>query len=366
MKHLGPSKYKAFANYRASDGVTRPMTRQADTEGRARRALEDALREWAKDAAPPTAGMSMGRLLDLWVQDVQASDLAPNTKQLYEHMARRQLRPRMEALRVREVSTGYIDQVLREIAAEKPAAARTARKVISGTLGYAVRLGLIPVNPVRETRPITAKPKKRPTALSRAEAEDLIDKLRADPEAMRQDLPDLVDFMLGTGVRIGEALAVREDTLDLEARRVHIDATVVRIKGQGLVVQPHPKSAAGDRVLPLPEFVCDLVARRRTELRLAAPERVLFPSPFAKSLRDPSNTQRVLRKALDRAGYDITSHVFRKTAVTWLRKAGIDDETLSSFAGHADLGLIDRVYTGRERSVSSEAARVLERKGLDR
>ena len=36
--------------------------------------------------------------------------------------------------------------------------------------------------------------------------------LRAHVRAGDLDLPDLIDFMLGTGVRIGEALAVRRGT----------------------------------------------------------------------------------------------------------------------------------------------------------
>lgn len=39
---------------------------------------------------------------------------------------------------------------------------------------------------------------------------------RAQASARRRDLPDFVTFMLGTGVRIGEALAVRWCDLDLD------------------------------------------------------------------------------------------------------------------------------------------------------
>jgi integrase len=60
------------------------------------------------------------------------------------------------------------------------------------------------------------------------------------------DLPDLVQFMLGTGVRIGEAAAVRAAVLDLDAGTVLINAIVVRPPGGGLSIQPrrrHPRPA---------------------------------------------------------------------------------------------------------------------------
>jgi hypothetical protein len=47
----------------------------------------------------------------------------------------------------------------------------------------------------------------------------------------------------------GEAL------LDLDHGTVEINATMIRIKGQGLVIQEWPKTNAGWRRLALPPFV---------------------------------------------------------------------------------------------------------------
>jgi hypothetical protein len=58
--------------------------------------------------------------------------------------------------------------------------------------------------------------------------------------------------MLCTGVRVGEACAVRAGTngdelplLDGQAATFEINATVVRVSGAGLRIQERPKSAAG-------------------------------------------------------------------------------------------------------------------------
>src|SRR3712207_5268038 len=53
-----------------------------------------------------------------------------------------------------------------------------------------------------------------PRALTLEEACHLCERLAADAEAVELDLPDLVEFMLGTGVRIGEACAVRWSAVD--------------------------------------------------------------------------------------------------------------------------------------------------------
>ena len=55
--------------------------------------------------------------------------------------------------------------------------------------------------------------------------------------------------MLATGARIGEILALRWKDVDLAATvpTVTISGTVVRVTGQGMTIQDHPKSAAGRR-----------------------------------------------------------------------------------------------------------------------
>jgi hypothetical protein len=59
-------------------------------------------------------------------------------------------------------------------------------------------------------------------------------RLHADPEAVRKDLPDLCEWMLGTGVRIGEALAVSWAEVDIAAGTVRIEHTLIRLTGVGL------------------------------------------------------------------------------------------------------------------------------------
>jgi integrase len=62
--------------------------------------------------------------------------------------------------------------------------------------------------------------------LSQLERTQLLVQFGADPRAQRRDLPDLVFFMLATGVRIGEALGVMGSEVDLDAGTVEISSTM--------------------------------------------------------------------------------------------------------------------------------------------
>ena len=111
------------------------------------------------------------------------------------------------------------------------ATAKTARSVVSGMLGHAARHGAVSTNPVRDTRPLSAGRTNGPRALTHDERIQWLEQLEADQKAVRWDLPDLSRFMMATGVRIGEALALYWEDVDLEAATVTINYTVVRAKG---------------------------------------------------------------------------------------------------------------------------------------
>ncbi len=111
-------------------------------------------------------------------------------------------------------------------------------------MSLAVRYGAISANPVREVERIEATPKREPRALTMAERVELVEQLQADVKARRRDLPDLVFFMLSTGVRIGEALAAVWSEVDLDVGTVRITSTLIRVRGEGLL-RKRTKSRAG-------------------------------------------------------------------------------------------------------------------------
>jgi integrase len=77
-------------------------------------------------------------------------------------------------------------------------------------------------------------------------------------------------------------------------------------------------------------------------------------------LRDPKNTRRDVRAALDRAGFDwVTSHSFRKTTATMLDEAGLSARVIADQLGHARPSMTQDVYMGR-KAVDARVAAALE------
>lgn len=168
--------------------------------------------------------------------------------------------------------------------------------------------------------------------------------------------------MLATGLRIGEASAITWDAVDLDAGTVEVRGTVIRLRGQGLVLTSTTKSSAGMRRLALPNWSVESLkqrAQRLTGIGIAHREEPVFPAPMG-GLRDPSNTQRDLRDCLAWCGLPwVTSHVFRKTTATLLDNAGLSARTIADQLGHAQPSVTQDVYMGR-KIASTQAAKVLE------
>jgi site-specific recombinase XerC len=104
-----------------------------------------------------------------------------------------------------------------------PSAAKTAT----------VRHGALGANPVRDVAKISTGRRSRPRALTRGEEAIMLSKVAADEQAIELDVPDLVEFLDGTGMRIGEALGVRAEVIDLDAGVLEVAATAVRLKAWG-------------------------------------------------------------------------------------------------------------------------------------
>ncbi|MGW5239240.1 site-specific integrase [Monashia sp. NPDC004114] len=356
-------RWRAVTKYRDFDGVTRQVERTGRSAAAAETALKAALTTSRRTgrSAELTAADRFEKAAQLWLSDVrglaEAGKRSPGTLEAYEGHLNRHVLPAFRGVRLGEITVPLIDRFLVTLRRKVGwSTAKSCRSVLSGVLGLAVRYGVLASNPIRDAMRVEGRPTRSPRALTRDERRALFTALAADPVAQRLDLLALTRFLLATGQRIGECLAVAWLDVDLDAAQVEVNHTVVRVAGHGLI-RKDTKSSAGERTLILPSWaVADLRVRHARGVSLEAP---VFPDTRG-GLRDPSNTRRALRRALDRAGFDwVTSHNFRKTTATVLDDAGLSARLIADQLGHARPSMTQDVYMGR-RAVDARAADALE------
>lgn len=110
----------------------------------------------------------------------------------------------------------------------------------------------------------------------------------------------LVALAGGTGLRWGETVGLRWDAVDLENGRLHVIRTAVEVGGH-VTTKPYPKSKAGRRVVPLPDFALTLL--REQEARFGSDEvGHVFVNEVGGRLWRGHFRARVWRPSLVRAG----------------------------------------------------------------
>lgn len=197
--------------FRDFDGRTRQVTRCRPSRAAAERALKVELtrRQAPAGGGAITAATTLADLADSRL--AVARDWSSGTERTYRAVVHKQVKPALGRLRVGEVTPGVVTRALRTIAERHgPGAARTTRTCLSGMFAMAVEDDAVSANPVHASSARVASGRGAPRALTVVEPHQLLELFAQSEPARELDLPDLVAWMLATGCRIGEALALRD------------------------------------------------------------------------------------------------------------------------------------------------------------
>ena len=176
-----------------------------------------------------------------------------------------------------------------------------------------VRDGLLNRNPAAQV----ARPSVAHSEARHLDADAVSALLRAAQSSRYH--PALV-LIAATGLRRGEALALRWSDVDLDAGVLSVRGTLGRVGGR--LVISEPKTARSRRTVPLNPAVAALLRRHRTEQkaeRLRAGDQwtdsgLVFTTEFGAAV-DPRNLLRVLEGAAAAAGVEGAGvHTLRHSA----------------------------------------------------
>lgn len=284
---------------------------------------EAALAEETGDFTPLYGCSAYAEFAKRWMTDYVAIANRPSTHREKESALRVHLLPAFGHMKLSQITTNIIDAaVARWIRGGMSVKrANNIMTILRKSLSCAVEWGLIARAPVvrhhRYFPPI-------PQYLTRTESQRLL-------ECMAPGFwKTFVQFLLATGVRFGEAAALRWDDLELESSRptVAIRRGVVR----GIISEPKTRASRRTIIL-IPEVV---IALRALRLQRQDSEWV-FTSPSGR-FHEPAKTSRVLRAACLKAGVPVISwHKLRHSCATQLLACGVPMPAIKEVLGHTSL-----------------------------
>jgi integrase len=221
-------------------------------------------------------------------------------------------------------------------------------------LADAVEDGLIPSSPAETKRARQARPRGGKTTAKVTEDQCWsTEQARAFVPATADDrLGALWSTLLGTGIRRGEALALRWEDLDLDAGTLHLRRSVTTVRGQVVESDEGKTDAAARRIVLGPDLV-ELLRRHRrrqaTERLAAGPAWQDTDTVFAEldgRAMHPNKASTTFTRAVAAAGLPpIGLHGLRHTHATMLLRAGVPIPAVAQRLGHADASITLAVYS---------------------
>lgn len=298
----------------------------------------------AHDAGEPLARsrVTVDEHLTSWLDGI-APTVAPQTHERYETLARRQLRPTLGAIRLAELQPSDIRRLYARLAETlAPQTVANAAEVLSAALNQAVRDGLVPRNVARGV----ALPRKgdasRPT-LDGAAAVKLLQAAEGDPYA------PVYALLLGSGLRIGEALALRWQDVDLEMGRLHVRGHLVRTAGKWRR-EPSTKTHRERSVMLTPLARAAIESTERTGA-------LLFDRDG--DVESPDRVRYRFRRVVAAAGLaGLRPHDLRHSVSTLLGAAGVNPRAVADLLGHKHVTMTLERYTHGEGLAVQAAERL--------
>ena len=350
ISHVSEHSWRASATFRGFDGKTRKVTATAaSAEASVRKLTAALLAHTGVDSGDLASTTTLTIAAELWLDEI-AFNVAGSTFDNYRLLVRGRILPALGARRLREITVGTVDRFLRSEAERTPSQARNVRSVLRQIMSLAVRHDAIRSNPVVDAGRIRIK-HHPPRALSLPEITRLrrhVAQYRTGPGVHgpkpNNDIPDLVDVMLSTGARIGEALALRWCDIDLDSAppTLTISGTIVEESGRPPYRKDSPKTKAGYRTLILPNHAVSVLKRRRE----AGTSGFVFPSRNG-DIRPVQDVHRYWRQLIKGTEFEwVKLHILRKTVATHLSDE-IDDDHAARQLGHSSPDVTRRHYIQR-------------------
>lgn len=156
----------------------------------------------------------------------------------------------------------------------------------------------------------------------------------------------LTQFLLLTGLRAGEALALERKDINLEEKTIRISKTWASTINQ---LSDTPKTEAGNRVISVQEEliviiknILDYFAAVRTSY--GARSKLLFHDREGNYMSLRAYEKYFRAVCVRSIGRPLTPHSLRHTHTAQLAAAGIPLETIARRLGHTDSGVTKRIY----------------------
>lgn len=334
--------YESKSGRRYRVRYRRPDNKQTDKRGfRTKREAESFLAsvetsklrgEWVD---PSRSRVRFSEIAEAWY--ASKIRVKPTTRSGYRNSLDKHVLPEWGDVRIVDIDHSHVQSWVARLSTTLSASStRQIYLVVSGALAYAVRDGRLARNVAADIElPRLSKAERH--YLSHMQVHELADGVG--------EWGTLVRFLAYSGLRWGEAAALRPADVDLANRVVHVRRAVADVRGSLIFGTPKTHE---QRIVPYPSLLDEGIA---THLATGRRHDLVFSTRDGAVLRGGNFRRRVFAPAvakLQLASPDgfphITPHDLRHTAASLAISAGANVKILQRMLGHASAAMTLDVY----------------------
>lgn len=343
-----------------SDEMTKPRVLYAKSEPEAKRKLRDFKKEAARGVVE-CRKVLFGDYAERWLYTFKQHSMESSSFDRYESTFLAHIKPAFGDMQLSKIRGTDIQKLL---VSKSDDCSYTVAKFISVLLTdvfeYAHSEGDLAKNPMRNVKmpkKTTFKPEREIVVLENDEVRALE---KAAAATTKKGSPLIVHaqslvFLVHTGLRCGEYLALEWSDIDFERKTVTVSKSLAlvydrdksgkRLEHKTALIKD-PKTASGNRIVPLNDKAIAALRSLQAYYR----EQGIKSSSVAVSRNGTilyaDQLRRVLRRALEYAGIEkrLTLHHLRHTFATRALQSGIPITVVSKWLGHASISITYSTY----------------------
>ncbi len=289
-----------------------------------------------------------------WLNTVKINELKPTSFDRKEQTIKYQILPYIGNIKLLELKSDDIQKMLNDLKVKYSfSTIKKAYECINSCLKYAVKRHDVSFNVAEGCSIPKAGINNSDDRIKFFSDEEM---KRIESESVKcykngsriYRMGEIVIFLVNTGMRIGEALALEWSDINFESGTVKIRKNVVLVKDRNeksgksyKYIKQNPKTKSGNRIVHLNKAATQALISLRG---INGKFKYVFATKTGKRIH-PRSIDRMFRCILKRSGIEgVGVHSLRHTFARRLFAKGVDVKTVSDLLGHSEVGVTYDTY----------------------
>ena len=338
------------------NGKPNIKTKYAKTQAEAKRKLKELIKEIYTPTEEVITNNSLVReYCDNWLQNVQSNILKPSSYDRKEITLENQVYPLIGDICMSQVSFDDIQDMINELKKQdlSYSTIKKAYEAINGCFKYALIKGDINKNPcIGVTLPKNLKHQDGDIKFYTEKQVELLlnqSTIKYNNGKSKYRLGYGIQLLLYTGLRIGEALALTWEDVDIQNKTIKVNKNLKQVKNRDddqsvykIIIQNSTKTNSGTRIIPLNNKSIEALKQIK---EITGQYKYVFSTETGNNV-SARTCDRMFRKIQENCGFKeiYGVHALRHTFASLLFKRGVDVNTVSEILGHKDVSVTYDTY----------------------